>query len=290
MAVKKRGLGKGLDALLGSAGNPAAMLREDDIDKIKELPLEKIQRGRYQPRKTMDDGALKDLAASIRQQGLMQPIIVRHIADSHYEIIAGERRWRACKSLGYKTIAALVRDVKDDAAIAMALIENLQREDLNPIEEAEALHRLQSEFALTQEGVAQAVGKSRSTIANLLRLNSLDLKVKSLLQTGQIEMGHAKAILGLSLQKQARAAALVIKEGLTVRQTERFVRDLLNPPEIKKEPVGSVDPDVERLQLQLSENLGAKVQINHKNSGRGRVQILYNSLEELEGILSHLKG
>ncbi len=289
MAIKKRGLGKGLDALLSSAGNPTAILREDGNDKIHELPLGKIQPGRYQPRKTVDNETLDDLAASIKQQGLMQPIIVRPIADSHYEIIAGERRWRACKSIGYKTVAAIVRDVKDDAAIAMALIENLQREDLNPIEEAEALHRLQTEFNLTQEGVAQAVGKSRPTIANLLRLNSLEPRVKSLLQAGQIEMGHAKAILALSPKEQVQAAAAVVEGSFSVRQTERFVRDLLNPPERKKKPVVS-DPDVERLKGELSEKLGAKVEIIYKTSGQGKVQISYTSLDELEGILSHLKG
>ena len=290
MAIKKRGLGKGLDALLNSAGNPTAILSEDSSDEIHELPLEKIQRGRYQPRKTIDNEALKDLANSIKQQGLMQPIIVRPIGDSHYEIIAGERRWQACKSIGYKTVSAIVREVKDDAAIAMALIENLQREDLNPIEEAEAFHRLQTEFNLTQEGVARAVGKSRSTIANILRLNSLEPEVKSLLQAGQIEMGHAKAILVLSPKEQIHAAATVVKASFSVRQTERFVRDLLNPPKRKKELAEQADPDVERLKAELSEKLGAKVEIIYKTSGRGRVQISYNSLDELEGILSHLKG
>ncbi|MDG1986821.1 MAG: ParB/RepB/Spo0J family partition protein [Halieaceae bacterium] len=296
MVTKKRGLGKSLDALLSASGRPNDLIENDesvDSDLVKEIPVGNIERGRYQPRKHLNQDALKDLAASIKQQGLMQPILVRPIGGEagkpHYEIIAGERRWRACKSLGMEAVSAVVRDVPDEAAIAMAIIENLQREDLNPIEEAEALHRLQSEFNLTQSAVAEAVGKSRSTVANLLRLTSLQLGVKSLLETGKIEMGHARAILSLGPVDQQRAANEVLQKNLSVRQTERLARDLLKPVIHRKKESLKEDPDLARLKLQISEKLGAKVEITHASSGKGKLEISYNNLEELQGILSHLK-
>ena len=296
MVTKKRGLGKGLDALLSASGRPYDLIESQDNvdpDLVKEIPIGNIERGRYQPRKHLDQDALNDLAASIKQQGLMQPILVRPIAGgsgkTHYEIIAGERRWRACKSLGMEAVSAIVRDVPDEAAIAMAIIENLQREDLNPIEEAEALQRLQSEFNLTQSAVAEAVGKSRSTVANLLRLTSLQLGVKSLLASGKIEMGHARAILSLGPADQQRVADEISKKNLSVRQTERLARDLLKPVTHRKKESCQEDPDLARLKLQISEKLGAKVEITHASSGKGKLEISYNNLEELQGILSHLK-
>ena len=296
MVTKKRGLGKGLDALLSASGRPYDLIESQDNvdpDLVKEIPIGNIERGRYQPRKHLDQDALNDLAASIKQQGLMQPILVRPIAGgsgkTHYEIIAGERRWRACKSLGMEAVSAIVRDVPDEAAIAMAIIENLQREDLNPIEEAEALQRLQSEFNLTQSAVAEAVGKSRSTVANLLRLTSLQLGVKSLLASGKLEMGHARAILSLGPADQQRAANEILEKNLSVRQTERLARDLLKPVVHRKKEFPQEDPDLARLKLQISEKLGAKVEITHASSGKGKLEISYNNLEELQGILSHLK-
>ena len=296
MVTKKRGLGKGLDALLSASGRPNDLIESQengDPDLVKEIPIGNIERGRYQPRKHLDQDALNDLAASIKQQGLMQPILVRPIAGragkTHYEIIAGERRWRACKSLGMEAVSAIVRDVPDEAAIAMAIIENLQREDLNPIEEAEALQRLQSEFNLTQSAVAEAVGKSRSTVANLLRLTSLQLGVKSLLASGKIEMGHARAILSLGPADQQSAANEILEKNLSVRQTERLARDLLKPITHRKRELSQEDPDLARLKLQISEKLGAKVEITHASSGKGKLEISYNNLEELQGILSHLK-
>ena len=296
MVTKKRGLGKGLDALLSASGRPNDLIESQDnvhSDLVKEIPIGNIERGRYQPRKHLDQDALNDLAASIKQQGLMQPILVRPIAGgagkTHYEIIAGERRWRACKSLGMEAVSAIVRDVPDEAAIAMAIIENLQREDLNPIEEAEALQRLQSEFNLTQSAVAEAVGKSRSTIANLLRLTSLQLGVKSLLASGKIEMGHARAILSLGPADQQRAANEISEKNLSVRQAERLARDLFKPVTNRKKESLQEDPDLACLKSQISEKLGAKVEITHASSGKGKLEISYNNLEELQGILSHLK-
>ncbi len=295
MVTKKRGLGKGLDALLSASGRPNDLIESEenvDSDLVKEIPIGNIERGRYQPRQHLDQDALNDLAASIKQQGLIQPILVRPIAGgagkTHYEIIAGERRWRACKSLGMEAVSAIVRDVPDEAAIAMAIIENLQREDLNPIEEAEALQRLQSEFNLTQSAVAEAVGKSRSTVANLLRLTSLQLGVKSLLASGKLEMGHARAILSLGPADQQRAANEISEKNLSVRQTERLARDLLKPVVHRKKEFPQEDPDLARLKLQISEKLGAKVEITHASSGKGKLEISYNNLEELQGILSHL--
>ncbi|HKM36776.1 MAG TPA: ParB/RepB/Spo0J family partition protein [Thiopseudomonas sp.] len=289
MAVKKRGLGRGLDALLGGATantlqKPAT---QTEVSELQHLSVECIQRGKYQPRGDMDQGSLEELAQSIKAQGVMQPIVVRLVAKDIYEIIAGERRWRASKLAGLSTIPALVRDVTDEAAIAMALIENIQREDLNPVEEAVALQRLQKEFELTQQEVANAVGKSRASIANLLRLIGLPDEVKTLLVHGDLEMGHARALLGLPADQQVEAAREVVAKGFTVRQTEAFVRNrLADKPEAEK-PV--IDPDVKRLEQKLAERLGTQVQIKHGAKGKGQLVIRYGTLEELQGVLAHIR-
>ncbi|MDH4042035.1 MAG: ParB/RepB/Spo0J family partition protein [Gammaproteobacteria bacterium] len=296
MSVKKRGLGRGLDALLGAAGTrPAApgsgqnsglaVPEEDSI--LRQLPVDLIQRGKYQPRRDIDPESLQELADSIKAQGVMQPIVVRPISDRRFEIIAGERRWRATQLAGLDTIPALVRDVPDNAAIAMSLIENIQREDLNPIEEAAALMRLQQEFELTQQEVANAVGKSRSTVANLLRLMSLQEDVRRLVEHGDLEMGHARALLGLEGARQSQAARSVVGRGLSVRQTEALVRHLLEPRE--KPLPGAIDPNIRHLQDDLSRRLGARVEIKHGAGGKGKLVLAYNSLDELDGILSHIK-
>lgn len=285
MAAKKRGLGRGLDALLGQ---PAGNSEIEQTDRqLKDLPVDLIQRGKYQPRRDMDPQALEELAASIRVQGVMQPIVVRPIAGDRYEIVAGERRWRATQLAGLDMIPAVIRDVPDEAAIAMALIENIQREDLNPIEEAIALQRLQQEFELTQQEVANAVGKSRVTITNLLRLMALPDDVKLLLERGDLEMGHARALLGLPAEQQTAAARQVVAKGLTVRQTEAMVRQWLNP---RRDPASlRANPDIERLQQDLAERIGADVKIQHGAKGKGKLVISYSSLDELDGVLMHIK-
>ncbi|MBQ0744502.1 MAG: ParB/RepB/Spo0J family partition protein [Pseudomonas sp.] len=286
MAVKKRGLGRGLDALLGQSSS-AGQGSENQEQLLKELPVDLIQRGKYQPRRDMDPQALEELANSIRVQGVMQPIVVRPIAEGRYEIIAGERRWRATQQAGLDSIPAVIRDVPDEAAIAMALIENIQREDLNPIEEAIALQRLQLEFELTQQQVADAVGKSRVSITNLLRLMALPDDVKLLLERGDLEMGHARALLGLPSEDQTAAARQVVAKGLTVRQTEALVRQWLNP----RREAGDTraNPDIERLQQDLAERIGAEVKIQHGAKGKGKLVISYSSLDELDGVLMHIK-
>jgi ParB family chromosome partitioning protein len=290
MAVKKRGLGRGLDALLGGASVTSLeeQAQKADSREFQYLPLDLIQRGKYQPRRDMDPAALEELAQSIKAQGIMQPIVVRPIANGRFEIIAGERRWRATQLAGLDSIPAMVREVPDQAAIAMALIENIQREDLNPIEEAVALQRLQQEFQLTQQQVAEAVGKSRVTITNLLRLIALPEEVKILLSHGDLEMGHARALLGLQSAQQVEGARHVVARGLTVRQTEALVRQWLNTQE---QPVAEskVDPDISRLEQRLAEKLGAAVQIKHGQKGRGQLVIKYSSLDELQGVLAHIR-
>lgn len=290
MATKKRGLGRGLDALLGGA-NVVAVPDEAvhvDANELRQLPVDVIQRGKYQPRRDIDPVTLEELANSIRNQGVMQPIVVRPIGAGRFEIIAGERRWRATQQAGLDSIPALVRDVSDEAAIAMALIENIQREDLNPIEEALALQRLQQEFQLTQQQVADAVGKSRVTISNLLRLIALPEEVKTLLAHGDLEMGHARALLGLPADRQVEAARHVVARGLTVRQTEALVRLWLNG-EGKPEADVKSDPDIKRLEQRLAERLGSPVQIKHGDKGKGQLVIRYSSLDELQGVLAHIR-
>ena len=290
MAIKKRGLGRGLDALLG--GSSPATLEEEaakvDSRELQHLPLDLIQRGKYQPRRDMDPQALEELANSIKVQGVMQPIVVRPIGAGRFEIIAGERRWRASQQAGLDKIPAMVREVPDEAAIAMALIENIQREDLNPVEEAVALQRLQQEFELTQQQVADAVGKSRATVTNLLRLIALPEEIKTMLSHGDLEMGHARALLGLPLEQQVEGARHVVARGLTVRQTEALVRQWLNS---KSQPVEKqkADPDIARLEQRLAEKLGSPVQIKHGQKGKGQLVIRYSSLDELQGVLAHIR-
>lgn len=319
MNVKKKKLGKGLDALLGSAlkktqpeehasteSIAAAIAAAPTIalaDKtpkdgqLVKLPVEWLQRGKYQPRRDIDQEALQELANSIKAQGVMQPIVVRPVSNAEkpaarYEIIAGERRWRATQLAGLDTIPAVVREVGDDAAIAMALIENIQRENLNPIEEAVALQRLKDQFELTHQEVADAVGKSRVTVTNLLRLMSLTDEVRRMLERGDLEMGHARALLGLAENAQRDAAKSVADKGLSVRQTEALVRNMQQQPEANKtgknaEP--ELNPDIRRLQTDLSEKIGVPVQVLHSNKGSGKLVLRYNSLDELDGILAHIR-
>ncbi len=292
MAVKKRGLGRGLDALLGGGGTTKAPSANDNSaqdGELRMLPVDLLQRGRYQPRTGMNNEALEELANSIRAQGVVQPIVVRELEQQgHYEIIAGERRWRAAQLAGLHEIPAVIREVPDQAAIAMALIENIQREELSPMEEAHALQRLIDEFNLTHQDAANAVGRSRAAVSNLLRLLTLNDDVKKLLENGDLEMGHARALLGLSGKQQSEAARIVETKGLSVRETEQLVRRISSEPKPQsKEP--PQDPDTRRLQEELAEKLGATVKLQHTSRGKGKLVIQYNSLDELDGILAHIK-
>ena len=289
MSSKKRGLGRGLDALLATskAAEQISADAPEEQGELRKLPIECLQPGKYQPRKDMSPEALEDLAASIRSQGVIQPIVVRPLKqDNRYEIIAGERRWRAAQLAQLAIVPCLVKDVPDEAAVAIALIENIQREDLNAMEEAQALDRLMVEFELTHQQVAEAVGKSRTTVTNILRLNNLDPDVKLLLEHGDIEMGHARALLGLEGQQQVAAARTVVGKGMTVRDTENLVRKLLSPA--KEKPEVTQDPDVKRLETQLSENIGAPVNISHNAKGKGKLVINFSDLEQLDGILAKI--
>jgi ParB family chromosome partitioning protein len=293
MNTKKRKLNRGLDALLGTdltkkaaAGTADASTTSQSDGDLRQLPLEFLQRGKYQPRIDFDEAALQELADSIKAQGVMQPIVVRSVGADRYEIVAGERRWRASQLAALDTIPAMVRDISDETAIAMALIENIQRENLNPLEEARALKRLQTEFELSQQEVATAVGKSRSVIANLLRLLSLEREVSEMLEHGRIDAGHGKVLLALDGGDQVRAARKVVDSKLSVRQTEALVKAMLAPavdiaPERK-------DPDIDRLERQLSERFGTKVVIENKN-GRGKLVIQYSDLDVLDGILNRIQ-
>ena len=294
MAAKRQSLGKGLDALLGLAEETTADQGLVDDGKtpsdgtLKHIPVEFLQRGEYQPRREFNSESLQELADSIASQGLIQPIVVREIAQNKYDIIAGERRWRAAQLAGLDTVPAILREINDQASIAMALIENIQREDLNAIEESQALIRLQDEFNLTQQQVAQAIGKSRSAVTNLMRLASLQPLVQQQLERGDIELGHAKCLLALSGDTQMSAARTVASEGLTVRQTEVLVKKLQSPNAGEK-TVAAPNQDIINLQTELSEKLGAAVKIQHGSRGSGKLTISYNSVDELDGILSHLK-
>lgn len=289
MSSKKRGLGRGLDALLATsqANVVADSEQTPESNELQQIPIEFLQPGKYQPRKDMSPEALDELASSIRSQGVIQPIVVRTLATDSFEIIAGERRWRAAQLAELDLIPCLVKDVPDEAAVAIALIENIQREDLNAMEEAQALDRLMIEFELTHQEVAEAVGKSRTTVTNLLRLNNLNEDVKLLLEHGDIEMGHARALLALQGELQTDAAQTVSGKGLTVRDTENLVRKLLEPAKPKAEK--ELDPDVKRLQDRLSEDLGAPVNIAHNAKGKGKVTINFSSLDQLDGILARIK-
>ncbi len=291
MTVKKRGLakGRGLDALLGTIKQEKANLaisQADVVDgQLENIALDLLQRGTYQPRKYIDETELQELAESIKQHGVMQPIVIRRLeTPNRYEIIAGERRWRAASQAGLSHIPAIVRDISDQVAIALALIENIQRQDLNPIEQAFALQRFHDEFGLSHQEIADTVGKARATVSNLLRLLSLAEEVKDFLAQQQIDMGHARALLALNKLQQVQFAKQIIDKGLSVRQTEKLVRELLHPPlqtEQKKEYT-----DVEQLSERLSERLGAQVKIDHNAKGKGKIVIKYHSLDELDGILT----
>jgi ParB family chromosome partitioning protein len=293
---KKRGLGRGLDALLGGAPEEAESETASNDPAVaaaaapaSTLPVDLIQRGRYQPRRNFDEDKLRELADSITAQGMVQPIVVRPVGEQRYEIIAGERRWRAAQMAGMGDVPVVIREVGDQDAMAMALIENIQRDDLNPLEEATALHRLLNEFELTHQQVAQAVGKSRTTVTNLIRLLDLNAEVKQLVENGNLEMGHARALLGLAGGVQTEAANQVAAKGLSVRETEALVRRLNQPKAPAKPEAADEDPDVRRLLSDLTERLGAKVALQQGSGGKGRLVISYNNLEELEGILDHIR-
>jgi ParB family transcriptional regulator, chromosome partitioning protein len=293
---RKRGLGRGLDALLGAGpGAGSGSEHADDAVAIAEgswlteVPLDEIHPGQFQPRRIMHDAALEELAASIRAQGVMQPIVLRRRALGGYELIAGERRWRATRLAGLDRIPAVIRDVGDERAVAMALIENIQREDLNPLEEAVALQRLQEEFHLTQQQVADAVGKSRVAVTNLLRLLNLAPPVRQMLADGLLEMGHARALLSLAPGEQESAANRVVQRGFSVRQTEALVRAMLSGASAQKPAPRAKDPDTRRLETDLSDRLGAPVSISFDGKSKGELVIRYSSIEQLDGILRHIR-
>jgi len=314
-STKRKGLGKGLGALLGAGAGEAAatgavesalspaVLEAPEIasvsdahtpeqasmngEQVVNLPVEFLSRGKYQPRRDMREEALQELADSIKVQGVMQPIVVRPISGNSYEIIAGERRWRACQLAGLDTIPAIIRDIPDEAAIAMALIENIQREDLNPVEEAVALKRLQDEFELTHQEVAEAVGKSRTAVSNSLRLLNLCADVRTMLERGDLEMGHARCLLSLESDQQKLLARQVVARGLSVRQSEALVRS--TQKELQKNQEAHVaSSDIATLQDGLSEKIGVPVQVQHSAKGSGKLVLKYNNLDELDGILNHL--
>ncbi|WP_151806448.1 ParB/RepB/Spo0J family partition protein [Acinetobacter bereziniae] len=289
MTVKKRGLakGRGLDALLGSIQKEKLQLEVQALDhgQLKQIDVNQLKRGAYQPRRFIDEQDLQELAASIKKHGVMQPIVIRPIesAETPYEIIAGERRWRAAQLAGLTEIPAIVRDLTDQVAIALALIENIQRQDLNPVDQALALQRFHDEFGLSHQEIADTVGKARTTVSNLLRLLSLDDEIKNLMQQGLLDMGHARAILTLKAKDQLQIAKMVIDRNLSVRQTEQLVRDWNTPKQEKsKDPLA---PDVQQLTQKLSERFSASVKLDYNKQGKGKLVISYNSLDELDGIL-----
>lgn len=285
MSNKKPRLGRGLDALLENTVKPLV-----GKEILRNIPIDLLQRSKYQPRTHMDKQALAELADSIRSQGVVQPIVARELKTGNYEIIAGERRWRAAQMAGLETIPAIVRRVPDEAAIVIALIENIQREDLNPLEEASVLQQLIDEFGMNHQKVADTVGRSRTAVTNLLRLLTLNEDVRKLLLAGKLDMGHARALLALPADAQGQVARLVAQRHLSVRETEALVRRRLHQPAArKKNRSSSNDADIRSLQDELAERLGAKVRINHKRSGRGQLTIDYNSIDELEGILDHIR-
>jgi ParB family chromosome partitioning protein len=289
MIRKKGGLGRGLDALLGAGAAARSEAPSDSVssETLRLLPVERIVRGRYQPRQDLREDTLLELADSIRAQGLVQPVVVRPLGEGRYELIAGERRWRAAQLADLREVPAVIREVSDQAAIAMALIENIQREDLNPLEEATALQRLIAEFSLTHQQAAEAVGRSRAAVTNLLRLLDLSDEVQLLVRDRKLDMGHARALLSLPPALQREAAHQVLLRGLSAREAEDLARRLRQeaaPPRMKPP-----DPNIRSLQDDLSERLGARVQLRHDTSGKGRVVIHYNSLDELDGIIARVK-
>ncbi len=283
--IKMKGLGRGLDALLSGSAEKRA-------DEQRILPVERLKPGKYQPRTHMDETSLAELAASIKAQGVMQPILVRAVdatpGAERYEIVAGERRWRAAQQAGLAEVPVLVRDIADEQALAMALIENIQRENLNPLEEAQGLKRLIDEFGLTHEQAADAVGRSRPATSNLLRLLQLSPAVQELLMTGKLDMGHARALLPLKNAQQVTAAQTIAQKGLSVREAERLVQHLLNPP--KAVAPRPADRDLLRLQEELSDNLGATVAIHANKKGAGKVTIEFGDLDQLEGLLARFRA
>jgi ParB family chromosome partitioning protein len=286
--VKKRGLGKSLDALLVGTLTAAREMDESfnqSQEKYCQLPISVLQRGKYQPRRGMDAGALEELSNSIRAQGVIQPVVVRHVPGGRYEIIAGERRWRAAQMAGLSEIPAIVRTIPDEAAIAIALIENIQRESLNPIEEAFALQRLMEEFSMTHQQVADAVGKARATISNLLRLLTLTDEVRVLLENGELEMAHARALLTLTPELQIQAAAMIIERGASVRETEEMVRRIQMPAEARAANDKMVDPEIKRKQQELTQKLRLKVAIQSNSKGKGKLVIQYSNQGELDKLL-----
>lgn len=289
----KRGLGKGLSdlglsELLGGMDDEQAAAIPSN-GKLCELDVDQITPGRYQPRTQMDPEALQELADSIAAQGIIQPMVVRKKDDGQYELIAGERRWRAAQMAGLQQVPVVVRDITDEAAVAMALIENIQRQDLNAIEEALALSRLIQEFEMTHEEVARAVGKSRTAVSNLLRLLNLAPEVKTMVENGDLDMGHARALLSLDVVLQAEVARTVVERELSVRQTEALIRQMQQVKQVADDDATVEDPDILRLQDNLAQKLGAAVSIRHNARGRGKLVITYNSVDELDGILAHIK-
>lgn len=296
MIPKKRGLGKGLDALLSTstAARQKQVMSDQRTEKamaptnqseMRKLPVEWLQSGKYQPRKDMSQNALEELANSIRAQGVIQPIVVRPLGEQSFEIIAGERRWRASQLARLEVVPCIVQDVPDEAAVAIALIENIQREDLNAIEEAVALQRLLTEFELTHQQVAEAVGKSRTTVTNLLRLNQLNDDVKRFVEHGDLDMGHARALLALSGQAQSELAKLVAQKGMTVRDTEKLVQKALEPAKARVEPAR--DPQIGYLERQLAEKIGNQVQLQPGKRDSGKLVISYENLSDLDRIMGY---
>lgn len=294
MDNKRRGLHRGLDSLLSDNAKRAL---SDEVqvaiapqpqagEQVRTLGVELLHRGQYQPRRDFDQAALQELAESIKTQGIIQPILVRRVAHENYEIIAGERRWRAAQLAGLAEVPVIIRDISDRSAMAVSLIENIQREDLNPLEESMALHRLLEEFNLTHDQIAETVGKSRVTVTNLLRLIKLTPEVKTFLQQGDLQMGHARALLSLEGQSQISAAKIIVAKELSVREAEILVRRLLSNTPVVQKP--AVDPNVKRLEMKLSEKLGAKITIQSNPKGKGKIEINFNSLDELDGILEHI--
>jgi ParB family chromosome partitioning protein len=283
--IRPKGLGRGLDALLAGTDDDAPA-----GESLQMLSIDRLRPGRYQPRTRMDAASLAELASSIKQQGVMQPILVRPVDGGRFEIIAGERRWRAAQQAGLRDIPALVKSIPDQAALAVSLIENIQREDLNPLEEARGLLRLIDDFGLTHDAVANAVGRSRSAVSNLLRLTALALPVQELLLDGALEMGHARALLGLPVTQQAAAAARVVNGALSVRDTERLVHALQNPAKraARRKGKPAYDADTARLENDLAERLGAVVHIEPGRQGAGRIVIRYSTLDQLDGIVERL--
>ena len=284
--AKQKGLGRGLDALLGGAVSGAGHERDG---QLRSLPVEFLHRGKFQPRVDMDPNALEELTMSVRAQGVVQPIVVRADPDGvHFEIIAGERRWRAAQAAGLAEIPAVVRTVDDETALAMSLIENIQREDLNPIEEANALQRLIDEFDMTHELAADAVGRSRAMVSNMLRLLDLHAEVREMVERGELGMGHARALLGISGDAQVRAAKEVVRLGLSARDAEELARRQKRRDVSPAAPVRR-DPDVVRLEQEISLRLGSPVRIRHSANGKGSLTVSYTSLDELDGIIEHIK-